>query len=113
MVPGLDSRCGCAVRWKRRSERCRSRTRSGFGSGTSHVADIGRILAAPTGPMPWMSIKWDPAARTATLSSTFTALSLTSRRSMSAEFLGSRQAPDLPRLIPRPQADHQRLVLGV
>lgn len=48
------------------------------------VATSARILAAPAGPMPWMSISCDPVARTAALSSAFIAVSLASRRSMPA-----------------------------
>ena len=43
-----------------------------------------RMRAAPAGPMPWISISCEPLARTAALSSAFIALSLASRRSMSA-----------------------------
>ena len=43
-----------------------------------------KIRAAPAGPMPWMSIRCDPLAATAALSSAFIALSLASRRPMSA-----------------------------
>lgn len=39
-----------------------------------------RIRAAPAGPIPWMPVRCDPAARTAALSSAFMAFSLTSRR---------------------------------
>jgi hypothetical protein len=43
-----------------------------------------RMRAAPAGPMPWMSIRCEPVAATAALSSAFMALSLASRRCRSS-----------------------------
>jgi hypothetical protein len=41
-----------------------------------HVAESARIRAAPAGPMPWMSIRFEPAVSTAAWSSAFMVLSL-------------------------------------
>ena len=71
-----------------------------------------RIRAAPAGPMPWMSIRCEPVARTAALSSAFIALELGVQAVQVLQFLRGHPAAGLPGQVTGPDGGQQRLVLA-
>jgi len=71
-----------------------------------------RIRAAPAGPMPWMSLRCEPLAATAALSSAFIDFSLAPGVFQVSDFPGGHAAAGPARQVPRPHRGQQCPVLG-